>query len=134
MEAARRTHRTLQTVVSTPAPGPEALVDADSLWIDYVGNPYAADRTYLNREFGIELRPFQIVRLPDGLPTFIYRAFGELRIHAFVLESEIEKIAVLVKEIDSAVVIRGTCDGYAEGVVRMTRCTIVDPASVIDAA
>ena len=134
MEAARRTHRTPQRVASTPALDPEVLVDADTLWRDYAGNPYAADRTYLNREFGIELRPFQIVRLPDGLPSFIYRAFGELRIHAFVLESDIERIAALVKEIDSAVVIRGTCEGYAEGVVRMTRCTIVDPASIIDAA
>jgi hypothetical protein len=133
MEAARIARRTLQRVASV-APEPQVLVNADALWRDYVGNPYAADRTYLNREFAVELRPFQIVRLPDGLPTFAYRAWGELRIHAFVLESEIETIAALVKEIDSAVVIRGTCEGYAEGVVRMTCCTIVDPASVVDAA
>jgi hypothetical protein len=133
MEAARRTHRTLQRV-ATDAPEPEVLVDADTLWRDYVGNPYAADRKYLHREFGVELRPFQIVRLPDGRPTFTYRAFGELRIHALVGESEIEKIAVLVKEIDSAVVIRGTCEGYADGVVRMSGCLIIDSASVIDAA
>ena len=112
---------------------PEVLVDADVLWRDYVANPYAADNKYLHRQFGTELRPFQIVRLPDGNPTFIYRAWGELRIRAFVLESEIEKIARLTKEIDSAIVIFGTCDGYADGVVRMTACTLVDRASVIDA-
>ena len=132
MEAARRTHRTQR--LAAVAPDPEVLVDADALWREYVGNPYAADRSYLNREFGVELRPFHIVRLPNGHPSFSYRAWGELRIHALVLESEIEKIAALVKEIDTAVVIRGTCEGYADGVVRMTGCAIIDPASVIDAA
>jgi hypothetical protein len=111
---------------------PEALVDADALWRDYVANPYAADKKYLNRQFGVELRPFQIVRLPNGNPTFMYRAWGELRIRAFVLDTDIEKIAVLIKEIDSGVVVRGICDGFVDGVVRMTGCTIVDPANVIE--
>jgi len=111
----------------------DVLVDADALWRDYVANPYAADKKYLNRQFGVELRPFQIVRLPDGTPTFIYRAWGELRIRALVLESEIDKIAVLTKEIDSAIVIHGTCGGSADGVVCMTGCTLVDAANVIDA-
>jgi len=114
-------------------PEPEVLVDADALWRDYVANPYAADKKYLNREFGLQLRPFQIVRLPNGNPTFMYRAWGESRIRAFVLESEIDRIAVLAKEIDSAVIVRGTCGGFVDGVVRMTDCAIVDPVSVIDA-
>jgi hypothetical protein len=113
---------------------PEVLVAADALWRDYVANPYAADGKYLNRQFGVELRPFQIVRLPNGNPTFTYRAWGELRIRAFVLESEVERIAVLTKEIDSAVIVRGTCDGFVEGTVWMTGCTIVDPVNVIETA
>ena len=112
-------------------PEPEVLVDADALWRDYAANPYAADKKYLNRQFGLQLRPFHIFRLPDGNPTFMYRAWGELRIHAFMLESEIDRIAVFAKEIDSAVIVRGTCGGFADGVVRMTDCAIVDPACLV---
>jgi hypothetical protein len=134
MEAARRTRRgSPHKIAVSITQEHDVLVDADALWRDYVANPYAADKKYLNRQFGVELRPFQIVRLPDGNPTFTYRAWGELRIRALVFESEIDKIAILAKEIDSAIVIRGTCGGYVDGVVCMTGCTLVDPAHVIDA-
>jgi len=113
---------------------PDVLINADALWRDYATNPYAADGTYLNRAFATELRPFQIVRLPNGSPTFAYRAWGRIRIRAFAADSEIDKIAGLVKELDSAVVVRGTCDGLVDGVVLLSGCTLVDPACVIDAA
>jgi hypothetical protein len=116
-----------------PDNGPEVLVDADGLWRDYFGNPFSADTKYLNRQFAVELRPFQIARLPDGSPTFLYRAWGETRIRASFQASEVHKIAVLNKGIDSAIVIRGTCDGLQEGIVRMSQCTIDDQAQVIAA-
>jgi hypothetical protein len=113
---------------------PEVMIDADALWRDYATNPYAADAKYLNRALAIELRPFRIVRLPNGLPTFVYQAWGRIRIRAFAGDSEIDKIAVLAKELDSAVILRGACEGLADGVVLLGACTLVDPASVSDAA
>ena len=112
---------------------PEVLVDADALWKDYLANPFSADKKYLDRQFAVELRPFQIARLPNGSPTAVYRAWGTQRIRALFLESEIDKITQLVKEIDSAIVIHGTCEGLEDGYVRMSRCTLVDPANVMDA-
>ena len=112
--------------------GPEVLLEADALWKDYVTNPFSADKKYLNRRFAVELRPFQIARLPDGSPTFLYRAWGEVRIRALFQTSEVDKILVLNKGIDSAVVIHGTCDGLKDGMVRMSQCMIVDSAQVID--
>ena len=112
---------------------PEVLVNADALWKDYLANPFSADTKYLDRQFALELRPFQIARLPNGSPTVVYRAWGTPRICALFLESEIDKITQFAKEIDSAIVIHGTCEGLEDGHVRMTRCTVVDPASVIDA-
>ena len=113
--------------------GADVLVDTDALWRDYFANPFSADKKYLNRRFAIELRPFQIARLPDGSPIFLYRAWGETRIRALFQASELDKIAVLDKGIDSAVVIQGTCDGLNEGIVRMSECAIVDLAQVVDA-
>lgn len=110
----------------------EVLLEADAVWKDYVINPFSADTKYLNRRFAVELRPFQIARLPDGSPTFLYRAWGEVRIRALLQTSEVGKIAVLDKGIDSAVVIHGTCDGLKDGVVRMSQCVIVDPTHVVD--
>ena len=78
-------------------------------------------------------KPFHIARLPNGSPTVVYRAWGMQRIRALFLESETEKITQLVKEIDSAIVIHGTCEGLEDGYVRMSRCTLVDPANVVDA-
>ena len=112
--------------------GPEVLLEADAVWKDYVINPFSADTKYLNRRFAVELRPFQIARLPDGSPTFLYRAWGEVRIRALFQTSEVDKMAVLDKGIDSAVVISGTCDGLKDGVVRMSHCVIVDPTQVVD--
>ena len=112
---------------------PEVMVDVDALWRDYVANPFSADTKYLNRQFAVELRPFQIARLPDGSPTFLYRAWGEARVRALFQTSEVDKIAVLAKGIDSAVVIHGTCDGLKEGLVRMSQCVIIDHAQVITA-
>jgi hypothetical protein len=112
---------------------PEVMVNADALWKDYVANPFSADTKYLDRQFAVELRPFHIARLPDGRPTVVYRAWGMQRIRALFLESETEKITHLVKEIDSAIVIHGTCEGLEDGYVRLTRCTLVDPANVVDA-
>jgi hypothetical protein len=114
------------------ADGTEVLVDADALWRDYFGNPFSADTKYLSRQFALELRPFQIARLPDGSPTFLYRAWGETRIRALFQASEVDKIAVLAKGIDSAVIIRGTCDGLKDGMVRMSQCTIDDHAQVVE--
>lgn len=111
---------------------PEVLLEADAVWKDYVINPFSADTKYLNRRFAVELRPFQIARLPDGSPTFLYRAWGEVRIRALFQASEVDKMAKLDKGIDSAVVIHGTCDGLKDGVVRMSQCMIVDQAQVID--
>ena len=113
---------------------PEVMIDPDALWREYEKNPYAADASYLNRAFAIEFRPFQIVRLPNGLPTFVYRAWGHVRIRACAAGSDIDKVAVLARGIDSAVIVRGTCDGLVDGVVHLSGCTIVDPACVIDAA
>jgi hypothetical protein len=112
---------------------PEVLVNADALWKDYLANPFSADRKYLDRQFALELRPFHIARLANGSPTVVYRAWGMQRIRVLFLESETEKITQLVKEIDSAIVIHGTCEGLEDGYVRMSRCTLVDPANVIDA-
>ena len=112
--------------------GPEVLLEADAVWKDYVINPFSADTKYLNRRFAVELRPFQIARLPDGSPTFLYKAWGEVRIRGLLQTSEVDKIAVLAKGIDSAVVIHGTCDGLKDGVVRMSQCVIVDPTQVVD--
>lgn len=112
---------------------PEVLVDADALWKDYFVNPFSADEKYLHRQFAVELRPFQIARLPNGDPTVVYKAWGTQRIRVLFLESEIEKITQFAKQIDSAIIIHGTCDGLEDGFVRMSRCTVVDPASVIDA-
>jgi hypothetical protein len=109
------------------------MVNADALWKDYLANPFSADKKYLDRQFALELRPFQIARLPNGSPTVVYRAWGMQRIRAMFLESETEKITQFPKEIDSAIVIHGTCDGLEDGFVRMIRCTVVDPANVIDA-
>ncbi len=109
------------------------MVNADALWKDYLANPFSADKKYLDRRFAVELRPFHIARLPNGSPTVVYRAWGMQRIRALFLESETEKITQLVKEIDSAVVIHGTCEGLEDGYVRLTRCTLVDPANVVDA-
>src|SRR5438309_3974139 len=113
--------------------GADALLDVDALWKDYVANPFAADKKYLNQAFVVELRPFKIERLPDGTPTFLYRAWGEARIRALLQQSEIDKIASVEKGIDSAVVIQGTCDGLKDGLVRMSGCTIVDDAVIVDA-
>jgi hypothetical protein len=110
----------------------EVMVDADALWKDYVANPFSADKKYLDRQFAVELRPFQIARLPGGSPTVVYKAWGTQRIRVLFLESEIDKITQLAKEIDSAIVVHGTCDGLEDGYVRMSRCTVVDPANVID--
>ena len=110
--------------------GPEVMVDVDALWKDYVANPFAADKKYLNREFVVELRPFKIERLPDGTATFLYRAWGEARIRALLQQPEIDKLALLEKGIDSAVVVQGTCDGLTDGLVRISRCTIVDGVEV----
>ena len=112
--------------------GPEVLLEADAVWKDYVINPFSADTKYLNRRFAVELRPFQIARLPDGSPTFLYRAWGEVRIRALFQTSEVDKMAALDKGIDSAVVIHGTCDGLKDGVVRMSQCLIIDQTQVID--
>ena len=112
---------------------PEVMVDADALWRDYVANPFSADKKYLNRQFAVQLRPFQIARLPDGSPSFLYRAWGEARIRARFQTSELDKISVMEKGIDSAVVIQGTCEGLKDGAVRMSECMIVDSAHVIDA-
>jgi putative nucleic acid binding protein len=112
---------------------PEVLVNADALWKDYFANPFSADKKYLDRQFAVELRPFQIARLPNGNPTVVYKAWGTQRIRALFLESETEKITQLVKEIDSAIVIHGTCEGLEDGYVRMSQCTLIDPANVIDA-
>jgi tRNA_anti-like len=109
------------------------MVNADALWKDYLANPFSADKKYLDRQFAVELRPFQIARLPNGSPTVVYRAWGTQRICALFLESEIEKITQFAKEIDSVIVIHGTCDGLEDGYVRMSRCSVVDPVSVIDA-
>jgi hypothetical protein len=113
--------------------GREVMVDVDALWKDYLANPFSADRKYLDRQFALELRPFQIARLPDGSPTVVYRAWGTQRIRILFLESEVDKIARLAREIDSAIVVHGTCDGLEDGYVRMSGCTVVDPANVIDA-
>jgi hypothetical protein len=115
------------------AEDPEVLVDADALWRDYMANPFSADKKYLKRQFAVQLRPFQIARLPDGNPTFLYRAWGEERIRALFQNSEVDRISVLERGIDSAVVIFGTCDGLKDGAVRMSGCTIDDSAQVIDA-
>jgi hypothetical protein len=112
---------------------PEILVNADALWKDYLANPFSADKKYLDRQFAVELRPFHIARLPNGNATVVYRAWGMQRIRALFLESEIEKITRLVREIDSAIVIHGTCEGLEDGYVRLSRCTVVDSANVIDA-
>ena len=112
---------------------PEVLVDADALWKDYLANPFLADKKYLDQQFAVELRPFQIARLPNGSPTVVYRAWGSQRIRALFLESEIEKITQFTKEIDSTIVVHGTCEGLEDGYVRMARCTVVDPANVVDA-
>ena len=111
----------------------EVMVDADALWKDYLANPFSADRKYLDRQFALELRPFQIARLPNGSPTVVYRAWGMQRIGVLFLESEIDKIAELARDIDSAIVVHGTCDGLEDGYVRMSRCTVVDPANVMNA-
>jgi tRNA_anti-like len=111
----------------------EVLVNADALWKDYLANPFSADKKYLDRQFAVELRPFQIARLPNGSPMVVYRAWGTQRIRALFLESEIDKITQLTKEIDSAIVVHGTCEGLEDGYVRMRCCTLVDPAHVIDA-
>ena len=111
---------------------PEALVNADALWKDYLANPFSADTKYLDRQFAVELRPFQIARLPNGSPTVVYKAWGTQRIRALFLESEIDKITQFAKEIDTAIVIHGTCEGLEDGFVRMSRCTVVDPANVMD--
>ena len=110
----------------------EVLVDADALWRDYMANPFSADRKYLNQQFALQLRPFHIARLPDGSPAFLYRAWGEARIRALFQASEVDKILVMDRGIDSAIVIHGTCDGLKDGVVRMSQCMIVDPTEVID--
>jgi hypothetical protein len=109
------------------------MVNADALWKDYLANPFLADKKYLDRQFAVELRPFQIARLPNGSPTVLYRAWGTQRIRVLFLESETEKITQLTKEIDSAIVVHGTCEGLEDGYVRMSRCTVVDPANVIEA-
>jgi hypothetical protein len=63
----------------------------------------------------------------------VYRAWGTPRICALFLESEIDKITQFAKEIDSAIVILGTCEGLEDGHVRLSRCTVVDAANVLDA-
>ena len=113
---------------------PEVMIHADALWRDYAANPYAADAKYLNRAFAIELHPFQIMRLPNGSPALVYRAWGHVRIRAFAADSELDTIAALAKGFDSAVIVRGVCDGLSDGAVRLTACTIVDPACVVDPA
>lgn len=110
---------------------PEVMIGADNLWRDYTANPYSADNTYLNRDFAIELRPYHIVRLPNGMPTFVYRAWGKPRIQVFLLESELDKIALLTRTIDSPIAVRGTCDGFRDNIVRMNRCTLIDPANIV---
>ena len=63
----------------------------------------------------------------------VYKAWGTQRIRVLFLESDAEKITQFAKEIDSAIVIHGTCEGLEDGYVRMSRCTVVDPTNVIDA-
>ena len=66
--------------------GADVLVDTDALWRDYFANPFSADKKYLNRRFAIELRPFQIARLQDGSPIFLYRA-GARRTSAVLFQA-----------------------------------------------
>jgi hypothetical protein len=134
MSALKATVVDIESGQPRPSDEPEVMIDADALWRDYTANPYAADAKYLNRAFAIELHPFQIVRLPSGLPAFVYRAWGNVRIRAFTADSERDTIATLAKGFDSAVIVRGMCEGLVDGVVRLTACTVVDPACVTDRA